>query len=135
MDVKLRPLPSYVNFSTAGLGGVAGWCVVHPLNTAAVRMNLQSLTSAAPVKTHPSFTSFLKRTISEKGFMSLYDGLGAGILRQIFYTTSRFGLFEVFRDEMAKYRPTDIYSRLITGCISGGIAALISCPAEVTLVR
>jgi len=67
--------------------------------------------------------------------MTLYSGLSAGLLRQIFYATSRFGLFEVFRDEMAKYRPTDFYSRLITGCASGGIAACISCPAEVTLVR
>lgn len=67
--------------------------------------------------------------------MSLYNGLSAGILRQIFYATSRFGLFEVFRDEMAKYRETDIWSRLISGCASGAMAAFISCPAEVTLVR
>jgi solute carrier family 25 oxoglutarate transporter 11 len=73
--------------------------------------------------------------LKEKGFMSLYDGLSAGILRQVFYTTSRFGLYEVFRDEMAKYRPTDFFSRMLTGCVSGGIAALISCPAEVTMVR
>lgn len=74
-------------------------------------------------------------TIREQGAMSLYSGLSAGLLRQIFYTTSRIGLFEVFRDEMAKYRQTDIWSRLSTGMVSGGIAALISCPAEVTLVR
>ena len=48
------------------------------------------------------------------------SGLSAGLLRQIFYTTSRLGLFEVFRDEMAKYRPTDIWSRLSTGMVSGG---------------
>ena len=74
-------------------------------------------------------------TIREQGAMSLYSGLSAGLLRQIFYTTSRIGLFEVFRDEMSKYRQTDIWSRLSTGMVSGGIAALISCPAEVTLVR
>eukprot|EP00121_Abeoforma_whisleri_P009415 Awhi_evm1s8656 len=36
---------------------------------------------------------------------------------------------------MAKYRETDFLSRLATGCSSGGVAALISCPAEVSLVR
>jgi len=82
-----------------------------------------------------TFTSYVAKTLKEEGIISLYSGLSAGITRQIFYATSRFGLFEVFRDEMAKYRPTDIWSRLITGCFSGGIAALISCPAEVTLVR
>lgn len=134
MEKKTKVLPSYVNFSTAGLGGIAGWCVVHPFNTAAVRMNLVSLTSPSSTPA-PSFFPFLSRTIREKGFLSLYDGLSAGILRQIFYSTSRFGLFEVFRDELAKYRPTDFASRLLVGCISGGIAAMISCPAEVTLVR
>ena len=65
----------------------------------------------------------------------LYRGLSAGIVRQIFYSTSRFGLFEVLRDEVAKYRKIDLASRLAVGIVSGGIAALISCPAEVTLVR
>jgi solute carrier family 25 oxoglutarate transporter 11 len=36
---------------------------------------------------------------------------------------------------MAKYRPTDFLSRLVVGVVSGGMAAVISCPAEVTLVR
>ena len=126
-----KTLPLHLNFLTAGMGGVAGWCIVHPINTAAVRMNL-AVASDLP---SPSFPQFLSRTLREKGLASLYEGLGAGVLRQVFYTTSRFGLFEVFRDEMAKHRPTDFFSRLVTGSISGGIAALISCPAEVTLVR
>ena len=29
-----------VSFVTAGLGGMVGWVVVHPFNTASVRMNL-----------------------------------------------------------------------------------------------
>jgi len=74
-------------------------------------------------------------TIRKDGMLSLYSGLSAGILRQVFYSTSRFGLFELLRDELAKYRPTDMTSRMATGILSGGIAALISSPAEVTLVR
>ena len=114
-----------------------GWTVVHPFNTVCVRMNLASAVAASSgnAKVSMSFPSYLSMTIREQGAMSLYSGLSAGLLRQIFYTTSRIGLFEVFRDEMAKYRQTDIWSRLSTGMVSGGIAALISCPAEVTLVR
>jgi solute carrier family 25 (mitochondrial oxoglutarate transporter), member 11 len=104
---------------------------VHPFNTAAIRMSLEEGAGSRG----QSFFSFMGKTMKEKGAMSLYNGLSAGILRQIFYATSRFGLFEVFRDEMAKYRETDIWSRLISGCASGALAAFISCPAEVTLVR
>ena len=105
--------PTIVNFSTAGLGGIMGWCVVHPFNTVCVRMNLASATGGP--KASLSFVSYLSSTVKEAGFMSLYAGLSAGLLRQTCYATSRFGLFEVFRDEMAKYRPTDIWSRLSTG--------------------
>ena len=154
-------------------------------------MNLASASGA--VNANPAFLPYLSSTVKESGFMSLYAGLSAGLLRQTCYATSRFGLFEVFRDELANYRPTDIWSRLSTGnllkswwserlqntfysrwtphyvcrifnycvplpelitldkpptnlvnitlnplllgMVSGGIAALISCPAEVTLVR
>lgn len=127
-------LSTMANFSSAGLGGCLGWVIVHPFNTVAIRMNLASY--QAPAGTvHPSFSSYLAQTLKNDGALSLYAGLSAGLLRQVFYATSRFGLFEVLRDEMAKIRPTDFWSRLITGCVSGGIAAVISCPAEVTLVR
>jgi len=111
-----------------------GWVLVHPFNTVGIRMNLASHQSP-PGTVHPNFFSYLTRTLKTDGALSLYTGLSAGLLRQAFYATSRFGLFEVLRDEMAKHRPTDFWSRLITGCVSGGMAAVISCPAEVTLVR
>jgi solute carrier family 25 oxoglutarate transporter 11 len=124
--------PTTVNFATAGIGGMMGWTVVHPFNTICIQMNLAS---ASAVEKTQSFSSFASTVVREKGFKSLYTGLSAGLLRQLFYTTSRLGLFELFRDEVAKYRKTDIWSRLATGVVSGGMAALISCPAEVTLVR
>lgn len=50
--------------------------------------------------------------VKESGLMSLYDGLGAGIWRQVFYATSRFGLFETFRDKLHEIRGhTDFASR------------------------
>jgi len=50
--------------------------------------------------------------IKESGWMGLYDGLGAGIWRQAFYATTRFGLFETFRDKLHDIRGhTDFASR------------------------
>merc|ERR1712086_566482 len=127
------PLPMSISFGTAGMGGILGWLVIHPANTVAVRLNLFSM--ANPTAPSPSFLPFFKDLVKSEGAAGLYAGLGAGVLRQVFYATSRFGLFEVFRDKMAQYRETDVLSRLLTGCASGGIAALISCPCEVSLVR
>ena len=121
-----------VNFATSGLGGMMGWVVIHPVNTLAVRMNLANASGNAGNLT---VLAYVNQVVKSGGLWSLYDGLPAGLMKQVFYSTSRFGLFEVMRDEAAKYRPTDIWSRLGVGVVSGGCAAVISCPAEVTLVR
>ncbi|CAJ1444679.1 unnamed protein product, partial [Effrenium voratum] len=127
-----KPLPGWVAFGTSGVGGIFGWIFIHPVNTLAIRMNLASM--ANPTAS-PSFFSFATQTVRETGIMGLYDGLGAGIWRQIFYASSRYGLFQVFRDELAKRREVDFMSRLGCATAAGGLAALISCPCEVSLVR
>jgi len=97
------PIPKSVIFASAGIGGCMGWCVVHPFNTAAVRANLASASGQ---------TLSLSKMLKRDGFMSLYDGLSAGVARQVFYATSRFGLFETFRDILHEYRgKTDFASR------------------------
>ncbi len=129
-----------MNFATAGMGGIIGWCIVHPFNTVAVRMSLATMSAesaggAAATKAL-SFPAFFSKTVAEHGVSGLYQGLSAGILRQVFYATSRFGLFEVMRDEYQRRNGSvDIMGRLGCGVASGSIAAFISCPAEVTLVR
>eukprot|EP00529_Nitzschia_sp_RCC80_P026457 CAMPEP_0113461924 /NCGR_PEP_ID=MMETSP0014_2-20120614/11803_1 /TAXON_ID=2857 /ORGANISM="Nitzschia sp." /LENGTH=341 /DNA_ID=CAMNT_0000353723 /DNA_START=1274 /DNA_END=2299 /DNA_ORIENTATION=+ /assembly_acc=CAM_ASM_000159 len=121
------PLPKPVIFASSGLGGVLGWCVVHPFNTIAVRSNLASASGQ-------NFS--LGEMLKKQGFMSLYDGLSAGVARQVFYATARFGLFETFRDMLHEYRgKTDFAARVGVGAITGGIAAYLSCPMEVCVVR
>lgn len=105
--------------------------VVHPFNTLAVRMNLSAMSGGVP----KSFPTFAGELISKEGMGSLYAGIGAGCLRQVFYATSRYGLFETFRDHLAKYRKTDFAQRFTVAAVAGGCAALISCPIEVCLVR
>lgn len=128
-----KPLSKGVIFGTSGLGGIAGWICVHPFNTLAVRMNLASMSAGAGEQV--GFATFASNLIKAEGFMSLYSGLGAGCLRQVFYATSRYGLFETFRDMCAKYRKTDFAQRFATASVAGGCAAVISCPIEVCLVR
>jgi solute carrier family 25 oxoglutarate transporter 11 len=80
-----------------------GWCVIHPFNTIAVRSNLASASGQ---------TFSLAKMAKNQGWMSVYDGLSAGVTRQIFYATARFGLFETFRDMLHEYRgKTDFASR------------------------
>ena len=133
MAAAEKPLSTGVIFGTSGLGGIMGWVCVHPFNTLAVRMNLATMGANAGPQL--SFAEFSSKLIKNEGFMSLYNGLGAGCLRQVFYATSRYGLFEKFRDVCAQYRKTDFAQRFATASVAGGCAAVISCPVEVCLVR
>jgi len=121
-------LSKSIIFTTSGLGGCLGWLFVHPLNTLAVRYNLASMSNKK--------FSF-QTMVHEKGWISLYDGLTAGLSRQLLYATSRFGLFEMMRDLLHDMRggKTDFGTRVAVGAITGGFAAYISCPLEVALVR
>jgi len=102
-NISPEPLSKPLVFATSGIGGCLGWCIVHPCNTLAVRWNLASMQGKQ--------FSF-RGMIQESGWMSLYDGLGAGIWRQIFYATTRFGLFETLRDTLHDIRgTTDFASR------------------------
>jgi len=54
----------------------------------------------------------------------------------VIYATSRFGLFESGRDALHTYRGhTDFAARASVGATTGGIAAYLSCPMEVCVVR
>jgi len=56
---------------------------------------------AAPGAKSVTSGSVLMSVIKNEGFMTLYNGLSAGLLRQATYTTARLGiytwLFETFR--------------------------------------
>jgi len=125
-------MPTAVNFAVGGLGGVIGWAVVHPFNTVGVRMNLATATGNT---TGLGFVPFFREIVQKEGAMALYNGLSAGFTRQIFYATARIGFYDLIRDQVKKYREIDIWARLGVGVVSGGMAALIACPAEVSLVR
>jgi len=128
MATSAADMPKPVLFATSGFGGMLGWMIVHPFNTIAIRMNLASMRGDTY-----SVAAMMKKPNWLPG---LYDGLSAGIWRQVFYATTRFGLFETFRDMLHQYRgKTDFASRVGVGAVTGGIAAYVSCPCEVAVVR
>ena len=53
------PLSKPVIFATSGMGGVMGWCIVHPFNTLAVRINLASMNPGAAPKPFVAYASEL----------------------------------------------------------------------------
>uniref|UniRef100_A0A7S2UUB0 Mitochondrial carrier protein n=1 Tax=Fibrocapsa japonica TaxID=94617 RepID=A0A7S2UUB0_9STRA len=129
-----------VKYGTNTLGGVFGWWCIHPFSVLSVQMNLMNESNAKlqgvkKLAKPPSMWKYATESISSRGFASLYAGVGAGTARQVFYTTSRLGLFEKFSDILSEHRQVGGLERVGIGLTSGALAAVISCPAEVSLVR
>jgi len=70
-----------------------------------------------------------------EGVGALYNGLSAGIMRQLSYTTLRVGIFNNLT-QMAKDQPKTWYNgKVANGIIAGAVGAGLACPVEVALVR
>lgn len=72
----------------------------------------------------------------KEGFIALYNGLSASLLRQMTYSTARFGIYESLKNNYVQNKkPITFYHQLMFGMISGSIGGLIGNPADVTNIR
>eukprot|EP00961_Rhodomonas_salina_P251991 3406658-Rhodomonas_salina.1 len=115
-------MPERAILRETGLGGIGGWLVVHPFNTVSVRMNLATATGNTEGL---GFVPFFKNIVKQVG-----TPLGENRERCVFAAAGPVGVVREQSYEVAKYREIDIWSRLLVGVVSGGMAAVIACPAE-----
>ena len=65
-----------MKFSSAGLGGIAAWFVIHPADLMKVRMQLVQ-------GNRRSLLGVGKNIVKSEGVRGLYSGLSSGIARQV----------------------------------------------------
>nr|BAJ98902.1 predicted protein [Hordeum vulgare subsp. vulgare] len=128
---KPKTLTSAQGFYFGGLSGMLATCVVQPIDLIKTRMQLQG---GSPV-------TIVSNIVKQDGFLRLYKGLDAGLLRQMSYTTTRLGVFNALQDYLTttdsngkKVQP-NFGMKVLSGMIAGGIGAVVGNPAEVCLIR
>ncbi len=64
------------------------------------------------------------------GILGFYKGLDAGLTRQIFYTTTRLGVYKTMFEKIkaARGRNPDLYEKSACGLVAGFIGAIIGNP-------
>ncbi|XP_038222491.1 mitochondrial 2-oxoglutarate/malate carrier protein [Zerene cesonia] len=128
--VKERYIPNGLKFAFGGLAGMAATCVVQPLDLIKTRMQLSG-------GGRSSFT-VAGEIIAREGFVALYAGLSAGLLRQATYTTTRLGvyswLFDSYKEKHGGEAP-GFAMKTALGIAAGSIGAFVGTPAEVALIR
>ncbi len=127
--------PSTVlNFALGGISGSTATLFVQPIDMIKVRIQLlseQGVKNLNPLKIG-------KEMVAKDGFLYLYKGLDSAIVRQLFYGTTRLGLFYSFLDHFKKQNKggdPNLFQKSISSFFAGGIAAVVANPADLILVR
>ncbi|KAF4692953.1 hypothetical protein FOZ60_012184 [Perkinsus olseni] len=118
-------------FAAGGLAGSLATCVIQPVDMIKVRIQIaEAGATRSPVV-------IARNIIANEGFLSLYKGLDAGIVRQLTYTTTRLGVFRL--TSMSLQSPHEktlpFWKKGVAGLFAGGVGAFVGTPADLSLVR
>lgn len=135
-------------FVVGGSSAILASCCVHPIDLSKVRLQLFS--TQYPGIPKPSFPGMLMLMVKKEGFLSIYSGLSASLLRQAIYGTARIGLHRYFSKKLTEYNnkknsiatkgkesndPLPFGLKVFAGMSSGAIAVCLGTPCDVALVR
>lgn len=114
------------------LGGIASAmaaCCTHPLDL--LKVHLQTQQQA----TH-NLTSMGIHVVRTQGVLALYNGLSASVMRQLTYSTTRYGIYEVVTAELKKTNdPIPFYQKIAVAAAAGSVGGIVGNPADMVNVR
>lgn len=128
-----------VKFFGAGTAACIADLVTFPLDTAKVRLQIQGESQKGKGEgtlKYRGVMGTITTMVRTEGPRSLYNGLVAGLQRQMSFASVRIGLY----DSMKQFytRGTDsagIVTRLMAGCTTGAMAVAFAQPTDVVKVR
>ncbi|XP_006627856.1 dicarboxylate carrier UCP2-like [Lepisosteus oculatus] len=128
-----------VKFFGAGTAACFADLVTFPLDTAKVRLQIQgesrSLDSSKAMKYRGVFGT-ITTMVRTEGPSSLYNGLVAGLQRQMSFASVRIGLYDSMKQFYTRgSEQAGILSRLLAGCTTGAMAVAFAQPTDVVKVR
>ena len=122
------------NFLIGGASGMFATCVIQPIDFVKVQIQVRSEMGAKNLNP----ISIAKEIKKETGsYMTLYRGLDSALLRQLFYTSTRLGLFYSMKDYLVKKnkREPTIFQNALMSLFAGAVGSVVGNPADLALVR
>ncbi|KAF7660868.1 hypothetical protein LDENG_00273320 [Lucifuga dentata] len=128
-----------VKFFGAGTAGCIADLVTFPLDTAKVRLQIQGESQVEhgvrAVKYRGVFGT-ITTMVHTEGPRSLYNGLVAGLQRQMSFASVRIGLYDSMKQFYTRgSESAGIVTRLMAGCTTGAMAVAFAQPTDVVKVR
>jgi solute carrier family 25 protein 14/30 len=114
------------------VAGVFAQSVVQPIETLKVRLQADS----TPPK-YKSMPHAFRLVVTNEGVAGLWKGMSPAALRELSYSTLRFGLYKPIKTALGAgtARDTPVWKMLAAGGAAAGIAGLVSNPTDLLKVR
>ncbi|XP_026488373.1 mitochondrial dicarboxylate carrier [Vanessa tameamea] len=113
-----------------GLASAGAACITHPLDLLKVQMQTQKGKNI-------SMFQLTGIVLKNQGVMGLYNGISASLLRQLTYSTARFGIYEVAKQQLTPKDGTAIpfYMSAFLAGLGGFAGGFVGNPADLVNVR
>ncbi|XP_053607616.1 mitochondrial dicarboxylate carrier [Plodia interpunctella] len=113
-----------------GLASAGAASMTHPLDLLKVQMQTQKGKNV-------SMLMLTKTVLKNQGIFGLYNGISASLLRQLTYSTARFGIYEVCNQRLAPKdgRPMPFYMKAFLAGLGGFAGGFVGNPADLVNVR
>ncbi len=130
IDKKYKPWKGFVQGS---VGAVIGGCSAHPLDLIKVRMQLQGENIK---KNKVNLVKTGLNIIKYEGILGFFKGIDACIARQIVYSGTRFGMYDILKKSInEKDNDISITSKILCAALAGSIGSFVANPGDLVLVR
>jgi len=119
-----------------GIAGVLAQSCVQPVETVKVRLQAGSVGSA-PCRYNGSIANCFRQIAQEEGIAALWKGMLPSAMRELSYSTLRFGLYRPIKVALGANTPRDtpLWKMMAAGGIAGGIASFIANPTDLLKTR
>lgn len=113
-----------------GLASSGAAIVTHPLDLIKVHLQTQQDGKVKAVR-------LAINIVKQQGITALYSGLSASLLRQLTYSTARFGIYEVSKQYVGGTKADSIpfYQKAMIAGLSGAVGGLVGTPGDMINVR
>merc|ERR1719436_827327 len=121
---------AWKGFVQGSIGAAIGGCVAHPLDLLKVRMQLQSEVPKL------NMVQMFTKIATTEGVPGLFKGVDASAARQLVYSGTRFGMYDVLKNAAGgDTAPLGMVTKVVCAAASGAIGAFAGNPGDLAMVR
>ncbi|EIE24663.1 uncoupling protein [Coccomyxa subellipsoidea C-169] len=133
---SFKPLPLHKSFAASAIAACVAETLTLPLDTAKVRLQLQSKSTGPPL--YKGLLGTVRTIAKQEGPGALWKGLEAGLHRQCLFGGLRIGLYEPVKRLYMGKTPDAVapfHTKVAAGLTTGALGILIASPTDLVKVR